>query len=121
LRFSRASHLPPWKKAHLIALEQLIDLGVRRVMTSGQQESALNGGACIARLIEQAAGRIEVLPAGGINRFTVADVLARTSCDQVHASLRLTRFDHSTATRRRTASTPPDERPNSFLGHQHTA
>ena len=42
----------------------------------------------IAELMRRAAGRIEVLPAGGINRFTVADVLARTGCDQVHASLR---------------------------------
>jgi copper homeostasis protein len=81
------------------ALERLIDLGVRRVMTSGQEESAYNGVAMITELIRRAAGRIEVLPAGGINRFTAADVIARTGCDQVHASLRTKRPDHSTSGR----------------------
>jgi copper homeostasis protein len=81
------------------ALEQLIDLGVRRVLTSGQEASAYNGAATLAALIQRAAGRIEVLPAAGINRFTVADVVARTGCTQVHASLRGRRADHSTAAR----------------------
>ncbi len=81
------------------ALEQLIDLGIRRAMTSGQEESAYNGAALIGELIRRAAGRIEVLPAGGINGFTLADVLARTGCDQVHASLRTRREDRSVAAR----------------------
>jgi copper homeostasis protein len=81
------------------ALEQLIDLGFRRVMTSGQEESAYHGTKRIAELVTRAQGRIEVLPAGGINRFTVADVLARTGCDQVHAALRHRREDRSVAAR----------------------
>jgi copper homeostasis protein len=82
------------------ALTQLIDLGLTRVMTSGQEVSAYNGTANIAAYIRQAAGRIEILPAGGINRFTVADVIKRTGCDQVHASL-------STASKDRSASGRP--------------
>jgi copper homeostasis protein len=82
------------------ALEQLIDLDITRVMTSGQEASAYNGAANIAAYIRQAAGRIEILPAGGINRFTVADVIKRTGCDQVHASL-------STASQDRSASGRP--------------
>ena len=81
------------------ALEQLIDLGFRRVMTSGQEQTAYNGVKLIAELIGRAAGRIEILPAGGINRFTVADVLARTACDQVHASLRVQHEDRSVMSR----------------------
>ncbi len=81
------------------ALDQLIELGCRRVLTSGQEETAYNGAGRIAELIRRAAGRIEVLPGGGINRFTVADVLARTGCDQVHASLRTRRADSSVAGR----------------------
>ncbi|HEX5271207.1 MAG TPA: copper homeostasis protein CutC [Gemmataceae bacterium] len=83
------------------ALEMLIDLGVRRVLTSGQEETAYNGAALIAELIRRAAGRIEVLPGGGVNRFTVADVIRRTACDQVHASLRRSLPDRSTAARPR--------------------
>ena len=80
-------------------LEQLIDMGITRVLTSGQEASAYNGAEAIARYVEQAAGRIEILPGGGINRFTLADVLARTGCTQVHASLTTTRTDASTQVR----------------------
>lgn len=81
------------------ALETLIELGFERVMTSGQEENAYQGAATIAALIERARGRIEVLPAGGINRFTLADVVARTGCDQVHGSLRASKPDPSTSAR----------------------
>ena len=81
------------------ALETLIGLGFRRVMTSGQEETAYAGAARIAEMIARAAGRIEVLPAGGINRFTLDDVLTRTGCDQVHASLKGARRDGSTTAR----------------------
>jgi len=94
--FHRAFDVTPEPFA---ALEQLIALGVRRVLTSGQQESAYNGAPLIAELIRRAAGRIEILPGGGVNRFTVADIVARTGCDQVHASLRQARYDPSTRLR----------------------
>jgi copper homeostasis protein len=94
--FHRAFDVTP---EPLAALGQLMTLGFRRVMTSGQQESAYNGAVLIAELICQSAGRIEVLPAGGINRFTVADVVARTKCQQVHASLRRSVVDQSTSRR----------------------
>ncbi len=83
----------------LKALDQLIDLGFTRVMTSGQEASAYNGAANIANYVRHSGGRIEVLPAGGINRFTVADVVARTGCDQVHASLTTGNKDRSVAAR----------------------
>lgn len=80
-------------------LEQLVDLGIKRVMTSGQQENALKGASQIAKLLEQARGRIEILPAAGVNGQTVAEILARTGCDQVHASLRTLCLDRSGAAR----------------------
>jgi copper homeostasis protein len=78
-------------------METLIGLGVARIMTSGQEESAYNGAGVIAELIRRAGGRIEILPAGGINRFTLADVVERTGCDQVHASLKAMKPDRSTS------------------------
>lgn len=81
------------------ALERAIDLGFQRIMTSGQEEIAYNGAPLIAELIRRAAGRVEVLPAGGINRFTVADVISRTGCSQIHASLRGRREDRSVRAR----------------------
>ena len=83
----------------LAALDQLIDLGITRVMTSGQEASAYNGITNIATYIRHTAGRLEILPAGGINRFTIVDVVARTGCDQVHASVSTTRADASVSAR----------------------
>jgi len=109
--FHRAFDVVPDPQA---TLEHLIDLGVRRVLTSGQEASAYDGAANIARYREQAAGRIEILPGGGINRFTLADVLARTGCDQVHASLTTTQTEASTQARPQVAFggafRPPEDR-----------
>ena len=94
--FHRAFDVVP---SPLAALDQLVDLGVTRVMTSGQEASAYNGASQIAEFIRYAAGRIEILPAGGINRFTVADVISRTGCNQIHASLSTSRKDESVLAR----------------------
>jgi copper homeostasis protein len=75
------------------ALEQLIDLGVRRVLTSGQRASAAEGAELIRGLIERAAGRIEVLPGGGIRAGNVAEVVARTGAGQIHGSFSARRSD----------------------------
>ena len=72
----------------LSALEKLIDLGVRRVMTSGGRRDAAGGARSIARLVAASRGRIEILPAGGIRPSNAAGIVARTGCDQVHTSLR---------------------------------
>jgi copper homeostasis protein CutC len=61
----------------------------------------------IADLIRRAAGRIEILPAGGINRFATKDVIERTGCDQIHASLRRSIPDTSTAARPRISFANP--------------
>lgn len=100
----------------LAALGHLIELGVTRVMTSGQEASAYNGAARIAEFVRHAAGRIEILPAGGINRFTVADVVSRTGCTQVHASMSTSRKDPSVLARPQvsfggTLKPPEDEFP----------
>lgn len=66
------------------ALEQLIDLGFKRILTSGQQRSVPEGMELIAELIERADGRIEILPGGGIRPYNVRMVVERTGADQVH-------------------------------------
>lgn len=81
------------------ALEQLIDLGFTRVLTSGQRPRAVDGADLIRRLIDAARGRIEILPAAGINRQTVIEVVRATGCDQVHGSFRGRKSDPSTAGR----------------------
>jgi len=79
------------------ALEDLIRLGFRRVMTSGRAPTAIEGATEIAKLAGQADGRIEVLPAGGVRGANVARLVALTGCRQVHASVRTPRSDPSVA------------------------
>lgn len=70
----------------IAALDSLIGLGVTRVLTSGQAADAPAGAELIGRLIERAAGRIEILPGGGITPENAAMLVARTGAKQVHGS-----------------------------------
>lgn len=72
----------------LAAQSELITLGFERVLTSGGAASAWEGRRAIADLVHRGAGRIGILPAGGIRPDHVAGLLRETGCDQVHASLR---------------------------------
>jgi copper homeostasis protein len=77
--FHRAFDLVP---DPLTALEQLIDLGVPRVMADASNHQGLG------RLINAARGRIVVLPAGGVRPENVRRLVQETGCDQVHGSFR---------------------------------
>lgn len=72
----------------IASLELLVNLGVKRIMTSGGGATALEGAARIAELHQAAAGRIEILPAGGIRNDNIAALLEATGCTQIHASFR---------------------------------
>lgn len=56
-----------WTPNPLEALEQLIDLGAERVLTSGQEPSADKGIELLRQLKSKAIDRITILPGGGIN------------------------------------------------------
>jgi len=66
------------------ALDALIDAGVTRVLTSGQARTALEGAGLIRRLVAQAAGRIELLPGGGIRASNLLQVVGATGVGAVH-------------------------------------
>ncbi len=68
------------------ALEAAIDLGFDRILTSGQSPSAPEGIPRLAALVEQSAGRIELMPGGGITAENVATLLASTGVSSVHLS-----------------------------------
>ena len=71
-------------------LEDLIALGVNRVLTSGQESTCLEGLEMIAALQKQAAGRIIVLPGGGITPRNLRRIVAGTGVGEVHLSARKT-------------------------------
>lgn len=79
-----------------IALSQLIDCGFNRILTSGGQPTALAGSAQLKRLHEKAAGRIEILPAGGIRASNLPAIVQESGCHQFHTAAREIVSDHST-------------------------
>jgi copper homeostasis protein len=81
------------------AMEQLIELGFARILTSGQQPTAIEGATLIRDLIDRAEGRIEILPGAGIRPANVVKLIRATGCTQIHLSARLTRSDNSTSAR----------------------
>ncbi|XP_073451662.1 copper homeostasis protein cutC homolog isoform X2 [Aquarana catesbeiana] len=75
----------------LLAMETLISLGFERVLTSGCDSSALEGLPLIKRLVEQAKGRIIVMPGGGITERNLHRILEGTGVEEFHCSARSTK------------------------------
>ena len=80
------------------ALEELIDIGFTRVLTSGQQKTACDGRERIHQLVFRAGPRIEVLPGGGVRPHNVRQLVQTTHCTQVHLTAFSARCDASTST-----------------------
>ena len=66
------------------ALNALIELGVDRVLTSGQAPGVIEGAPLIRKLIERAAGRVIIMPGGDITARNVARVIAETGVGEIH-------------------------------------
>lgn len=70
------------------AMEDIIDIGCERILTSGGKSTAVEGVGVIAHLIEQAKGRISIMPGAGVNESTVADIIHYTGATEIHSSAR---------------------------------
>ncbi len=70
----------------MLALETAIQCGFKRILTSGQQVSALAGKQLIKDLIQVAANRITILPGAGINATNAEDLIRFTGCTEIHTS-----------------------------------
>ena len=70
------------------ALEQVISLGCHRLLTSGQAPTAEQGIPLLRKLIEQAAGRIIIMPGAGVNPQNAHRILSETGAHEIHGSLR---------------------------------
>jgi copper homeostasis protein len=69
------------------ALERVMDLGARRVLTSGGAATAEEGADAIASLVDQAGERISIVAGGSIRAHNVRDVIARTGAGEIHSRL----------------------------------
>ncbi|MFL5485436.1 MAG: copper homeostasis protein CutC, partial [Gemmatimonadaceae bacterium] len=69
------------------ALEQLADIGVTRILTSGGGQTALDGADRIASFVTRARGRITVVAGGGVRRTNVRDLIGKTGVTELHARM----------------------------------
>lgn len=69
------------------ALEDLIELGVDRVLTSGQEASVPEGADLLADLVKKAGGRIIVMPGCGISERNFPKIHAKINAKEYHVHL----------------------------------
>ncbi|MBL8893295.1 MAG: copper homeostasis protein CutC [Rhizobiales bacterium] len=72
------------------ALDTLIDMGVDRVLTSGQEPSVLEGLPLITELVKKAASKIIIMPGGGITARNIDRIVTAAKPKELHfAALQL--------------------------------
>ncbi|HWZ02438.1 MAG TPA: copper homeostasis protein CutC, partial [Mucilaginibacter sp.] len=71
------------------ALEDIIELGCERILTSGGKSTAMEGASIIAHLITKADGRITIMPGSGVSEKNAADLVQFTGAKEIHSSARV--------------------------------
>jgi copper homeostasis protein len=70
------------------ALNDIIQTGAKRILTSGARSSAVQGATVVRELGQAAGGRIGLLLCGGVNSENVRQALETSGVREVHAALR---------------------------------
>jgi copper homeostasis protein len=70
----------------LRALEELVELGVQRILTSGGEKDAFTGRFRLRELVERSARSHRILPGGGVRSHNAAEILAATGVHELHSS-----------------------------------
>ena len=79
-----------------LAIEQLIETGVDRVLTSGLKARAIEGADLLKELQERYGSRIQILAGSGVNADNVCDLIKKTKITQVHSSCKDWKEDMTT-------------------------
>jgi copper homeostasis protein len=67
-------------------LEDIIELGCCRVLTSGGKEYAYDGIEGLKSLVSQAGSRITIMPGSGINESNLLEIAQKTSAHEFHST-----------------------------------
>jgi copper homeostasis protein len=68
------------------ALEDIIDVGCERILTSGGRNSAFEGKEVIRELVDRALGRICIMPGSGIRVENIAEIIKTTRVREFHGT-----------------------------------
>ena len=70
----------------LWAIDCAVDLGISRILTSGQKTTAIMGAEFIAHMKEHAGNRIEIMAGSGVNAQNLATLVDKTGVHAFHSS-----------------------------------
>lgn len=70
----------------LPALEACVRLGVERILTSGQEDTCLEGLETLRLVVEHAKGRVIVVPGGGITKKNLKKIIEGSGAKEFHVS-----------------------------------
>jgi len=68
------------------ALEDCIEAGFDRILTSGQEAQAIKGVGLLKELVKRAKGRIGIMAGSGVNEETVEKIVRTAGVDEIHFS-----------------------------------
>lgn len=71
------------------ALNTAIQCGFKRILTSGQKPTAIEGKQLIKELIKEAKNNIDILPGAGITSRNAKELIDFTGCKEIHASAKM--------------------------------
>jgi len=71
------------------ALEDVIEIGCERILTSGLVPAALDGAGTLASLIRQADQRIIIMPGSGVRADNIIELAQKTGAIEFHTSARI--------------------------------
>lgn len=84
------------------ALEQIIECGFNRILTSGQASTAMLGLQTLKAIQRQAGERIAILAGSGVNASNAAHILREVGNREVHGSCKISGYESDEAEIRRT-------------------
>jgi copper homeostasis protein len=76
-------HTPDMRRA----LEDVLETGATRILSSGGAPGAPEGAATLRELVAAATGRIIIMPGAGLHAANIATVAAHTCAREFHAGL----------------------------------
>lgn len=84
--FHRAFDVANMATSPLKMLDQLIELGFDRLLTSGRAATAEKGSELIKQLVEHADGRIKILAGAGVSSENAKRIVEAAGITELHAS-----------------------------------
>ena len=74
---------------HLVAMDQLKELKINRILTSGGYPDAEKGAHILAQLVQKANGEISIMPGSGINENNLKKIIHLTQANEYHSSAKI--------------------------------